>query len=508
MNTGTQTGHGGAVRRSCPPSSEYYKACRTALREAGCPARAFFEEIGIDPQTAVSAGLGFDPEWIGFPYAEPGPAVIIPLRSQDYQAYRLDSDRNPWGIWGIERAWHLGLMFTSGLHFITTGVFDALAIRECGWDACAVLGADNDNRFLAELDERGWKPEPDSAYIIAMGKYPADQEGAERLAAALRERGASVFVANLYEGAERVYEARKNDPAGFCRRTEKAVEEAVETLRAEGVPVSESWLEKKTAFPKPSLRLPGRRLKKSADEKTTHQYMKKCRQWLWEADPELQARFEKGGIKLETALQAGLGVDLEKSSPDPADPLVVVVPLPKKQYMLLNWGENSRTEEVPEGELLWQKQNMTLRDIIYITRDVVGTLIAMECGQTAVGLLGDGQELAQWLSSGNWHVSHDAVFVIALDGSEKDIRDADDLLKAFKAQHYTATRAAIRGEAGTLAEEYRRSPETVKKRFALATKKCMDAVAAKRRLAAQRAAKWHQKKKHPLKKKRRAPQAK
>lgn len=506
MGTGADRGKtaegSSGIRRSCPPSPDYYKACRAALKAPDSPARDFLREINIRPETAVQAGLGYDPAWVGFPYPDPGPAIIIPLRAQDYQAYRLHSDRNPWGVWGIERAWNLGLMFTEGLHFITSGVFDALAIRECGWDACAVLGAGNDNRFLMELGERDWTPDPDSAYIIAFGHNKVDKTGAVRLAEELRQRGAAVFIADLNGSARRVFEAHRDNPERFREETEKAVREAVESLRADGADVPDTWLEKKKSFTKPSLRLPGRRLRKAEDLKTEQQYLKMCQQLLWEADGNLQKRFEKSGIRYETGLAAGLGVDLEKSGTDADDPLSIIVPLPKKQHMVLEWGNAVRSVDTTD-EPVWPKQRFTDAGVIYITRDVPDALVAMENGQQAVCLFGDVQALVDWLDAGRWPVSHKAVYVIALGSSAEDIQIADELLKAFKAHNRTATRAAIRGDSDSLQEEYRRDPEIVKKRFAVATQKCQNVLAAqaaqKAEAAKKAAAKWRKAKKHQQK---------
>ena len=504
MDTGADRGNQDAasVHRSCPPSAEYYKTCRTALKDPACPGRAFFEEINIDPRTAVQAGLGFDPDWVGFPYPEPGPAVIIPLRSQDYQAFRLHSDRNPWGIWGMERAWNLGLMFTEGLHFITSGVFDALAIRECGWDACALLGASNDNRFLMELGERDWTPEANSAYIIAFGKNKIDKSGAERLQAELKERGASVYIANLNGDARRVFEAHRDDPERFAEETEKAVHEAVNALREEGFDVPDAWLEKRNSFSKPSLRLPGKRLHRAEEQETEHQHLKRCQKFLWEADADVQRRFEKSGIRFETGLQAGFGMDPEKSGAGEDDPLCIVVPLPRKQYMQLDWGEDTETPVLPEGERVWPKQRFLDQGVIYITRDIADALVARENGQQTVCLLSDAEDVVEWLDSSGWPISRKAVFVIALGSSEEDQKNADILLTAFKANKRTATRAAIRGESASLQEEYRRDPETVGKRFAVATKKCESVIAARKEAGAKRRAPKQKKGAKPYRKKR------
>lgn len=474
------------------PSTEYYEECRLALTDPASPGRAFLVSIGLNPETALHAGIGFDPAWSSCGAAEPGPHLIIPVRPDRYQTYGLEKEKKQWQGWGQQRPWNMGIMFRPGVHFITSGVFDALAVMEEGFSAAALLGGYNDQLFLDELEERDWQPDPEAVYVIALGASKGETAVAEWLAAKLAEKGAAVCTADLCSGSARVYEAHKENPEQFGRQVASAVETAAGLLQERGADLPAAFLTPGEKLPEVSAELPpkvrqvtdpariGRPSPRFGVPVSKRERLLQAQKQLREADDVLRSRIENNGISLKTLVRHGFGYAPELAAADQPEVLPVVMPVPNHRMVQLDWSEDGiGMHEMPDNLDGWNLQAMKEKGITFITRDIGDALVAMDSGQKTVMLPDDAGRFLQWIERNAKFISRGTVFVIALGSSEQDTKNADDILRLLKEKRRTATRAAIRGESATLFEEYQRDPALVRRRFAVAVKKCQNALEAR-----------------------------
>lgn len=487
VTTNTQDPEAGSamqVKRPKPPSAEYYEECRKALEDPGSPGRTFLESIGLKPETALHAGIGYDPEWTSSAAKPPEPYLIIPVRPSKYQTYNLGSEDRRWKGYGQHRPWNIGMMFAPGVHFIASGVFDALALIEEGWPATAMLGGYNDQLFLDQLEERDWKPDPESVYIVALGSAPGETAVAEWLTEKLAEKGATVLSVDLAGESGRVYEAHKADRDKFREQVRTAVEAAAAQAGEHGQKIPEQYLEPSGTLPPVSMARP-HKVRRITDAATIgkpsprfgmpiskRDYRAKTQQALQQADDALREKIEQNGISLETLVARGFGYDPDLAHADRPDVVPILLPLQGEGMAQLDWGVEGITLHEPLEAEAWNLPAMKQKGVVFITRDLWDGLVAMENGQTTVVLTNGAEPFLHWIDKTAKYISRGTVFVIALGGSEEDVRDADAILQKLKSANRIASRAAIRGQSDTIAEDYRENPDLVRKRFALAVKKC------------------------------------
>lgn len=467
------------------PSAAYYEESRQALAAGNNPGWEFLESIGLDPELAAQAGIGFDPDWSSMWTKTPGPHLVIPLWHNKYQVYNLsDGVKRPWGFFSRQRAWNMGAMFDPGIHFITSGVFDALAVMENGWEAAAILGGYNDQLFLDKLSERQWEPRPDSAYIVALGNTNGEKEVEEWLTQQLKEKGAVVCTADISGDQLRAYEAYRENPEQFSAALDEAVANACRLLAESGFDVPDEYRQPAEGMPPLSETYPPKimcvlpRTGTHTAERcnlpiSRRRYRAETQKMLLEADESVRERIERHGLPIDVLAKAGLGYDPSLAEESGADYVPILVPLADHRSVVLAWGDDGIAMQIPPvAQIAWQTPQLQQKGTVFITRDVPDALVAMANGQRAVAVLGDAAPLIDHIKRTSKWLSHDAIFVIAMGGTEEDTRIADELLKTFKAQGLLATRAAIRGDSVSLLEENKRDPEIVRKRFAVAAQKC------------------------------------
>ena len=163
--------------------TEYYKQCAARLKdaEAGKAARDYINNRGISTETAIAAGIGFDPaadpanapgESDGKIYPEP--RIIAPCNESFYIARAIDPKAAykasmPKG--SKASIFNKKILYKSDLVFIVEGLFDCLSLIELGQAAIALNAAGYGTKLIDIL-----KAKPANCSFIVV---PDNDEGNE-----------------------------------------------------------------------------------------------------------------------------------------------------------------------------------------------------------------------------------------------------------------------------------------------------------------------------------------
>lgn len=426
---------------------------REALAQPDNPGRAFFESIGIDPNTAIHAGLGH--------LNLKDEMIVIPLTEKSFEIFLLNGDKKPWKTRGESHSigWNTGILFEPGIHFITSGVFDSLAVMECGYTACTMRGSFYINKFLVSLDSAEWKPREDAVLVVALA--PGEAEAAQRLADGLEARGAKVLITNLGGESRRVFEEHHRDAEEFCAHVHKAAEEAAalcpDVLTAQPLdelpPVNPYVL--KEAVVQPSrTSFNGKNVRGRAQHA------------LKKAGDDVRTRFETKGISRRAAVAAGLGYIPELRTKYGKGSLPVMIPYDNFRNEIVDWNK-----PVPKKKEAWRSWILDTPGIIFIAWSVDDALVAIENGQKAMAV-GEVPRFLRNLKKEKVKLSDQAAFVLIPPSGEQAQKDSDAILKFFKRKNAIVTRAAaFRGTSEDVITEFRKNPQQTKKYFDAAVAK-------------------------------------
>lgn len=459
----------------------YFEQCSENLRNPDSPGQAYLEEQGIDVEAALQAGLGFDPAWKKNPNAIPFPALITPLGPNSYEVVGLRRATSAAPMWrqrGPFIPWNWGALEHGGVTFIVSGVLDGLAVMEEGYKSSSILGATNGPQYIKTLKAANWEPPEDAAYVLAFTKSPYDEKAAKTIGKWLRAKGAVVVDADLYgENGTRVYEAHRDDPKAFADAVKKAAEQAAKEAEEAGKTVDDAptdvpkvwpgvYVDEERAVPN----IKGLQQVPRAEKRSMR------RKAFREAGDDIIRRFEESGIKAQTAIDNGLGYLPDRTQED--GPVFIMVPYGSRQVVNIPWGAPAQDGVYGRIDVpLWNQKIVRQKGIVVITRDVPDALAVIECGMNAAALVnGDPKRFLKYIARDRTKLNPLTAFVIALGAGEEDQKNADAIVTALKEKKVLAAKAPVSGESNSILEEYRKSPELVRKRLAVVQERCETAL--------------------------------
>lgn len=194
----------------------YIKQCRDNITEAA----DYLKSRGISLNTASVNGLGYDPD---------KKAIVIPsiINNGEGLSYSLrftDADnniryQNAKGL-SVGLFMGKGVELTSGILFVTEGAFDALSIREAGFDNVIALNSGNNADKFIELLR---SVKSTAKVFIAMDNDAAGVGYRDKISEGLQGLGIAFEVIELPESAKDVNELFAANPealrAILCRVT-------------------------------------------------------------------------------------------------------------------------------------------------------------------------------------------------------------------------------------------------------------------------------------------------
>lgn len=223
----------------------YYEACSCGklTAETAPEAIAYLNARGISEKTAAAYNIGYDPA--ADPASAPGgngekrypePRVIIPCTNSFYIARATDPGAaykapNPKG--SHTQLFNTPVMYhdkdagreAAEVVFVVEGVFDALSIIECGFNAIALNGKGNGKL----LTDRLQKQPTDASFVILPdnddGKTGEDTiKQAQELARSLRDNGYNVSIETLqYHDANDAIKADRRALSTFLVKAEQDI---------------------------------------------------------------------------------------------------------------------------------------------------------------------------------------------------------------------------------------------------------------------------------------------
>lgn len=199
-------------------AEDYINACRNNITAAA----DYLKSRGISLNTASVNGLGYDPD---------KQAVVIPNRGRYSGSYTLrfinpDSTIRYQNAKGMGVGLFLGKvtddLFRGKYLFVTEGAFDALSIKEMGFDSAVALNSGNNSDKFIDLLRAAQKQYKDvSKVIIMMDNDEAGKSFSKKIAEDLRNYGISCEVVKLPADAKDVNDLLITDPdalrALLCR---------------------------------------------------------------------------------------------------------------------------------------------------------------------------------------------------------------------------------------------------------------------------------------------------
>ena len=231
----------GTVKNAAPAKqadyTEYYERCRRNLIESK-EAQEYFEKRGLDYFTALSVGIGFDPQAdpanapgaMGNEYKpHPAPRVIVPTGPAHYVGRRIDNIKefdkvnSKGGTPGIFQA--ESLYYDAEAVFVVEGWADALSLMQVGKYAIA-LNSTNNGKLLWEMLEK----KPTKSTLILCYDHDSDPNTAERvrkqeqeLKEHLKRLNVSFVSGNICGPYKDANEALVKDREVFIQAVQKAV---------------------------------------------------------------------------------------------------------------------------------------------------------------------------------------------------------------------------------------------------------------------------------------------
>ena len=205
--------------------TDYYEQCEQRLTEPA--ATRYLKARGISQETAALFSIGFDPQ--SDPANAPGaisdtekrhpePRIIIPCTKDFYIARAIQKDAaykspNPKG--SRTQLFNGDAVRSAGAVIVTEGIFDALAVIECGHNAIALNGIGNGRLLLDTLKHE--EAEPRFIICFDNDKDPktaaSTKKSAAKLNSDLQAAGYASIVYNIagkYKDANEALQADRN----------------------------------------------------------------------------------------------------------------------------------------------------------------------------------------------------------------------------------------------------------------------------------------------------------
>jgi len=236
----------GAREQEAPEITDYeqfYRECAANIEDPA--ALAYLQTRGISVETAARFNLGYDPAWIsptGMKTLQeqgktwrpaPTPRIIVPVTSNCYIARATDPGDTPPKMHETGGG-SMGMFNMQALHsgadvvFICEGVFDALAVIECGGQAVALNSTAMSEHFLQELEA-----EPTAAALaVFLDNDESGREAAHKIGQGLERMKVQHVLADIPGGHHDPNEALQTDRAAFT----EAIRAIKERARAAEIP--------------------------------------------------------------------------------------------------------------------------------------------------------------------------------------------------------------------------------------------------------------------------------
>lgn len=222
----------------------YFLECLTRIQRDGENEKAisYLKSRGIDLNTALSYGIGYDPA------ADPGNApgakdyqtkkhpaarLIIPCDKGYFTTRAIDETAVPKDYWKMhakksgQKTKHIlapEWIYTADYIFICEGVFDALSIAQVGDGAAAI--ALNSTSNAGELIEEFEKRRPAGVVLLALDNDKAGKAATEKIAEGLKRLTIPYAAADICGECKDPNEALQKDPAALAAAIAAAKEKA------------------------------------------------------------------------------------------------------------------------------------------------------------------------------------------------------------------------------------------------------------------------------------------
>lgn len=202
-----------------------------ALKAAPPIAVEYLKRRGISLETAVGAGVGFDPEWRApnVPASvPPSPRLIFPTSTSSYGTRDLRNDADipdmaksyiKQKVGSAKNFFHVESLESNGPVFIVEGELDALSIIDVGGQAVALCSTSNAKDFVSLMKDKMVCGDHVPPLVISMDNDDAGKKASKELKDNLEKFSVPCIVANVSGTA--------NDPNEALQRSREAFANAV-----------------------------------------------------------------------------------------------------------------------------------------------------------------------------------------------------------------------------------------------------------------------------------------
>lgn len=222
--------------------SKYYDNCRQALRESS-EAQQYLASRGISMETAIAAGLGYDPasDPANAPAAPaeafkecPCPRIIVPVSSSCYEGYSTQGDADGQYNKLYSSGSTVSPLFPEYLQqsdnvFIVGDCFDALALREVEAPVVAATTATSARALVEKLKIMQTPP----TLLLAYGKSDADKKAQTELQRRLNELNISNAPVDICGRCDSASEHLAKDRISFKSAVSRAI--AAQGIRPDNI---------------------------------------------------------------------------------------------------------------------------------------------------------------------------------------------------------------------------------------------------------------------------------
>lgn len=203
----------------------YYRECRERLKDER--ALNYLKSRGISTETAEAYYIGFDPAADPAQSNHPRERLIIPVTKYHFIGRATDGGNDRFAKMNSKGApvgiFNMGALYAQDVRevFITEGVFDALSIIECGFDAISLNSTSNYKLLLKRLEVQ----RTNATLIVCLDNDEPGENAARDLMQGLNTLGISCIKGNICGGYKDPSEALNANKEEFINSLEKAVHE-------------------------------------------------------------------------------------------------------------------------------------------------------------------------------------------------------------------------------------------------------------------------------------------
>lgn len=216
--------------------SQYYMECAERIEDPA--AVSYLKARGINLDTAIACGIGYDPAWISPTtrrnqrakgkdwLPEPTARIIIPTTESHYIARAINPDVKQYAKMneGKPGIFNAGVVYDDKYEsvFVTEGAFDALSIIEMGAAAVALNSTSNVKLFLKQLEAKPTR----AALILCLDNDDQGKKAAAELKQGLVDLGIDYATADICGEYKDPNEALTGDREKFFSAVWDAAEAA------------------------------------------------------------------------------------------------------------------------------------------------------------------------------------------------------------------------------------------------------------------------------------------